>query len=176
MQAQEQGQHDFLAVMGTGLLEGFFEDMGACVVHRTRKVPDKTVLPRKWSEGKGCVCFASRQVTESPVDLASSVRGRVMQGFRRACADSRNKVLLKWHLPIRGERAWAHGFFLRACPSCTFQESNIPGSRLTCPSQGSWRPSPGSAGSGVTVESAQRRHQRLTPRGQRSCMTSGVRG
>lgn len=145
-----------------GLWGGFSQDMGAYAVQGARRVPDEAVLPRKWGQGKGCVCLASRQVTEGPGTWLPWCGGRVTQGHRGTPADSGDIASLKWHYPVRGEEPWAHGFFLPACPSCSFQESSIPGSKSTGPSQGSWRLSPGSSGSGIALGSAEK-HQMLTP-------------
>lgn len=56
--------------------------------------------------------------------------------------------------------------------SCTFQESNLTRFKVNWSIPASWRPSPGSSGSGIAVGSAEK-HQILTPEVRGGCRPLG---
>lgn len=64
MLTQEQRQHDFLTlVVGAGVLEGFFQVMGACVAQGARKVPDElSFLENEVKEKGACALPADRSL------------------------------------------------------------------------------------------------------------------
>lgn len=171
MLTEEQRWHDFLT-----LAEGWgcwkvSSGRGNLYRSGARKVPDDAVLPRWVKEKVAHALPAGRPL--GAVDLAGLLG--VEEGDAEpqgASADSRDDVFLKRHCLIRGERAWAHGFFLPAC------RPHLPGKQHTRFKAN--RPVPVFLEaitqicrlrdrSGICREEA----SDVTTRGQRSSMTSG---